>query len=84
MRSSSLLLLACLALVVLSAVSASSPAQREKLGKYNARVGAKFLAEKAKEEGVISLPSGVLYKVLTTGAGTKSPGPTDKVKVHYA
>ena len=84
MRSSTVLLLACLALLCLSVVSASSPAQREKQGKYNARVGAKFLAEKAKEEGVTSLPSGVLYKVLTTGSGTKSPGPTDKVKVHYA
>lgn len=85
MRSSTVLLLAvCAAALLLSVVAASSPAQREKQGKYNARVGAKFLADKAKEDGVTSLPSGVLYKVLTTGSGTKSPGPTDKVKVHYA
>ena len=41
-----------------------------------------FLAEKAKQEGVVSTPSGLLYKVIQTGEG-KSPGPTDKVTVNY-
>ncbi|MBR1378689.1 MAG: FKBP-type peptidyl-prolyl cis-trans isomerase [Bacteroidaceae bacterium] len=37
-----------------------------------------FLAENAKKEGVVVLPSGVQYKVLTEGAG---PMPTDTTKV---
>jgi len=33
----------------------------------------KFLAEKAKESGVVKLPSGLMYKVLKKGTGTKHP-----------
>ena len=44
--------------------------------------GEAFLAENAKKEGVVSLPSGLQYKVLKMGDGPK-PGPTDKVKTHY-
>ncbi len=44
--------------------------------------GRKFLAENAKKEGVITLPSGLQYRVVKTGSG-KSPGPHDTVKVHY-
>ena len=34
-----------------------------------------FLEEKAKEDGIIALENGVLYKVLETGRGTKKPTP---------
>lgn len=44
--------------------------------------GATFLAENAKKEGVKSTASGLQYKHLKEGSG-KSPGPTNKVKVHY-
>lgn len=44
--------------------------------------GRAFLAENAKKEGVISLPSGLQYKVLVQGIG-EVPQKTDKVKVHY-
>lgn len=44
--------------------------------------GSAFLAENAKKEGVISLPSGLQYKVLKQGDGIV-PQKTDKVKVHY-
>lgn len=44
--------------------------------------GVKFLAENAKKEGVVVLPSGLQYKVLQKGEG-KTPQRTDKVKVHY-
>lgn len=44
--------------------------------------GRAFLAENAKKEGVISLPSGLQYKVLKQGDGIV-PQKTDKVKVHY-
>ncbi len=41
-----------------------------------------YLTENAAKEGVTTLASGLQYKVLNVGNGTK-PGPTDKVKVHY-
>ncbi|CUV10016.1 FKBP-type peptidyl-prolyl cis-trans isomerase FklB [hydrothermal vent metagenome] len=41
-----------------------------------------YLAESASKEGVVSLPSGLQYKVITPGDGP-SPLTTDKVKVHY-
>ncbi len=44
--------------------------------------GEKFLAENSKKEGVVSLPSGLQYKILKKGKGV-SPGFTDKVKTHY-
>ena len=44
--------------------------------------GEDFLAANAKEEGVESLPSGLQYKVITMGAGTK-PTATQNVTCHY-
>ena len=44
--------------------------------------GRTFLAENAEKEGVVSLPSGLQYKVLQAGSGP-SPKAGDKVKVHY-
>ncbi|MDX2443927.1 MAG: FKBP-type peptidyl-prolyl cis-trans isomerase [Bacteroidales bacterium] len=44
--------------------------------------GAEFLAENAKREGVITLPSGLQYEVITEGTGP-IPSATDKVKTHY-
>jgi len=41
-----------------------------------------YLAESASKEGVVSLPSGLQYKVITPGDGP-SPLTTDTVKVHY-
>ncbi len=42
-----------------------------------------FLEVKAKEEGMVVLDNGVLYKVLETGRGTKKPTPRSIVYVHY-
>jgi FKBP-type peptidyl-prolyl cis-trans isomerase FklB len=44
--------------------------------------GGEFLAENAKKEGVVTLPSGLQYEVMQAGTGG-SPGPGDEVKVHY-
>lgn len=44
--------------------------------------GKQFLAENAKQEGVIVTPSGLQYKVLKQGEG-EVPQISDKVKVHY-
>lgn len=57
-------------------------AEAEKAGEANRQAGEAFLAENAKREGVITLPSGLQYEVLTTGEGRK-PKATDKVQCHY-
>lgn len=44
--------------------------------------GDAFLAENAKREGVVTLPSGLQYEILKEGRGT-TPADTDRVKVHY-
>lgn len=44
--------------------------------------GDRFLAENKTKEGVVSLPDGLQYKVITMGTGEK-PTATDRVKVHY-
>src|SRR5436309_2409144 len=43
-----------------------------------------FLAANAKAPGVVTLPSGLQYKVVASGPpGGASPKPGDVVKVHY-
>lgn len=44
--------------------------------------GEAFLKENAAKEGVVSLPSGLQYKVITEGTG-KKPSATSQVKCHY-
>lgn len=48
----------------------------------NRIAGEEYLKNKAQEEGVVALESGVLYKVITEGNG-EIPGPKDKVTVKY-
>jgi len=48
----------------------------------NSEAGKKFLAENAKKEGVITLPSGLQYMVLKEGKGIK-PTANDEVTTHY-
>jgi FKBP-type peptidyl-prolyl cis-trans isomerase FklB len=61
----------------------------EYVGKLNAKRAQKnleeskeFLAENSKKEGVVTLPSGLQYKVVRDGIG-KSPADTSFVTVHY-
>lgn len=44
--------------------------------------GQKFLEENAKKEGVQTTPSGLQYRVIEEGHGTK-PKASETVKVHY-
>lgn len=44
--------------------------------------GENFLAENAKKDGVVVLPSGLQYQVLKEGTG-KQPKATDQVECHY-
>ena len=53
-----------------------------KMNAENIEKGKAFLAENAKKEGVITLPSGLQYQGITEGNG-KKPSATDKVKCHY-
>lgn len=55
---------------------------QKKEGEKVKEVGAAFLAENAKKDGVTTTASGLQYEVLTEGTGAK-PTATDKVKVHY-
>lgn len=55
--------------------------QQEKL-ENNKEAGVEFLTINKGREGVIELPSGLQYQVLTAGTGAK-PTAADKVKCHY-
>ncbi|HMK60870.1 MAG TPA: FKBP-type peptidyl-prolyl cis-trans isomerase [Dissulfurispiraceae bacterium] len=56
--------------------------QAKALAEKNKKQGESFLAENKKKEGVITLPDGLQYKIITDGKGDK-PKATDKVKVNY-
>jgi len=48
----------------------------------NLQAGQDFLATNKTQPGVVALPSGLQYLVLTEGTGNK-PGARDKVTCHY-
>ena len=61
---------------------AKMQAERAEAGKAHKEAGEKYLAENAKKDGVITLPSGLQYQVLKEGNG-KKPSAKDSVKCHY-
>lgn len=68
--------LACMAALLFAG---SVPAQT---AEGNRRAGEAFLEQNAKRAEVTVLPSGLQYEVLQPGKGA-SPGPRDRVTVHY-
>ena len=48
----------------------------------NLKAGEEFLAENAKREGVVTLPSGLQYEIMTKGVGEK-PLAHNTVTCHY-
>ncbi len=56
--------------------------QEEEQRKAARAEGEAFLADNAKKDGVVVLPSGLQYTVLAEGEG-KNPVATDSVKCHY-
>ena len=48
----------------------------------NKKEGQAFLESNKKQTGVVTLPSGLQYKIIKEGSGPK-PAAADKVKVHY-
>lgn len=57
-------------------------AKNEKQYGENRRAGEEFLAENAKNDSVVVLPSGLQYKVIEQGTG-ETPKLTDRVQVRY-
>jgi len=57
-------------------------AKKEKLYGENRRKGEQFLAQNSTKDSVVTLPSGLQYKVLTMGTGPK-PTATQEVTVKY-
>ena len=55
---------------------------QQEITEKNREIGEKFLVENKKRAGVITLPSGLQYEVITEGIGAK-PKATDRVKCHY-
>lgn len=49
---------------------------------FNKVTGSVFLEENKEKEGVVTLPSGLQYKIIKAGKGA-IPALTDRVKVHY-
>ena len=63
-------------------LTASHGRARMEKAVQNRREGQAFLEENGKKEGVVTLPSGLQYRVIEEG-GAASPGPEDWVTVHY-
>jgi len=71
------------ALTQLSLVARKNMEEKMKLaGEANKKEGAEFLAANKTKEGVVSLPSGLEYKILTQGTGPK-PSASDSVVCNY-
>jgi FKBP-type peptidyl-prolyl cis-trans isomerase FklB len=56
--------------------------QRRQMGEKNKKEGEAYLAANGKKDGVVTLPSGLQYKVIRSGDGP-SPKETDSVETHY-
>jgi len=61
---------------------AKAETRHNELSAKNQTKSEKFLAENKKKKGVVTLPSGLQYKVISKGKGEK-PKLTDKVTTHY-
>ena len=57
---------------------------RDALAEKNRAAGREFLERNAKQPGIMTMPSGLQYRVLAPGDPSgKSPAPTDQVTVRY-
>ena len=68
--------------VMATEVRAKQQANLAAIGAANKKVGDAFLADNKTKDGVVTLPSGLQYKILTTGTGPK-PTAADKVTCNY-
>jgi len=65
-----------------SEMQAKMQAKQAAEGEANKKEGDAFLAANKSKEGVVTLPSGLQYKILKEGSGPK-PTPTDSVVCNY-
>ena len=63
-------------------LEAAKAADDAEIGEAMKKDGEAFLAENATKPGVITLASGLQYKILKAGSG-KKPGKTSRVRCHY-
>lgn len=63
-------------------IAAKQEAKSKALAEKNLKDGEAYMAENGKKEGVVTLPSGLQYKVIEEGSG-KSPRASDTVTVNY-
>ena len=63
-------------------MQAKAATRVKELGDKNMKEGEAFLTGNKKKEGVVTLPSGLQYKVITAGNG-KKPKSSDTVTTHY-
>jgi FKBP-type peptidyl-prolyl cis-trans isomerase len=66
----------------LNALNAARETTRKAAGADNQAAAATFLAENGKRDGVVTLPSGLQYEIVTEGTGP-IPKATDQVVTHY-
>ncbi|HTR42728.1 MAG TPA: FKBP-type peptidyl-prolyl cis-trans isomerase [Pseudomonadales bacterium] len=64
------------------AVAANHQKMMEQEAKKNAAAGAAFLEANKSKPGVVTLPDGLQYKVITEGTG-ETPSATDEVSANY-
>jgi FKBP-type peptidyl-prolyl cis-trans isomerase len=63
-------------------INAKQEKKRQEMAEKNKRDGEAFLAENKTKPGVITLPDGLQYKVITNGSGS-TPAMNDTVTVNY-
>jgi len=65
-----------------SEMMAKQQADAQRIGEANKQAGQQFLSANKSKEGVVTLPSGLQYKVLKDGSGSKPTG-SDSVICNY-
>lgn len=63
-------------------MKAKAIAHTKELGEKNRKEGEAFLAKNKKKAGIVTLPSGLQYKIIKAGTG-KKPKATDTVTTNY-
>ena len=71
------------ALITAAALLAAAPALAQAPAPAPTVDPAQYLATNAKAPGVITLPSGLEYKIIQSGPAGPSPKEGDVIKVHY-
>ena len=60
-----------------------APTRRRRFGSATNSFGTTFLAENGKKDGVVTLPSGLQYKVISKGSGDSHPTVDSPCECHY-